>query len=180
MSLALNCVRVKTANLAATRNWGFRLLALDYIDVLFLTACVPVFTLPPWWTIPCNFKLGNLPLSLHCYFISVFYHSNINETRKTCKTVTVLYPCLFVTAHSLNKAVVCSFVLPAFDPGSGHATSPLPTSLESTDKRHTNTVVHLQVTFFTKLLGTTMPHLENVPLSLLFAPSLPSALTLVG
>jgi hypothetical protein len=58
--------------------------------------------------------------------------------------------------------------------------APSPASLESTNKRHRHTVVQFQLAFLAQLLGATISHLKNVPLSLLLALLLPPALNLVG
>jgi hypothetical protein len=42
----------------------------------------------------------------------------------------------------MEETVACSFVLPALVPGGDHASSPYSTSLESTDKRHTQLFIY--------------------------------------
>lgn len=45
-------------------------------------------------------------------------------------------------AGAMEETVACSFVLPALVPGGDHASSPYSTSLESTDKRHTQLFIY--------------------------------------
>jgi hypothetical protein len=82
--------------------------------------------------------------------------------------------------------VACSFVVPAFAPGSRCGTSPLSASLESMDKTHTHTQTHTHsCSFSTCLLDTVagsyyLPPGKAVPISLLLALFLLPALTFVS
>lgn len=83
------------------------------------------------------------------------------------KQIKQLYYCVL----GVLKVVICNVALyPPLAPGNEHTTSPLPGSLECTDKRHI--VLPLQLAFFAQLQGATISCLEMCNLIIFLSQSL--------
>lgn len=66
--------------------------------------------------------------------------------------------------------IVYSFTLCTFALGDDHATSPHLATLEVLDKTHTHSC-SFQFAFLAQLLGTTISHMEKLPLSISYIPA---------